>query len=439
MLRNFDILESDPTPVVELYFQQCSISVTCRDLGIMAATLANRGVNPVTGKQAIRGEYVESVLSVMGSCGMYDYAGEWIYNIGMPAKSGVAGGVIAVLPGQLGIGVFSPRLDSRGNSVRGIAVCQALARHLDLHVLNRPGVGRTSLRLQFTGAQMTSSRVRTAEETRTLLDAGSRIRVWQFQGNLTFASMEPFVRDAVDHFPNYQYLLLDLKRVLTFTESAGHLIYRLLQKLADAGKFLLFANIGHLPALRRYLRLKLGARKDELFRAFEDHDVALEWCENHLLSSLLPHAPGDRNVAPEDYELFQNFSREELSKITGRLKRRSVAKGGTVVRAGDKARELFFLSRGKVSVMVELASGVQKRLATFSAGMAFGEMALIDGAPRAATIVADSDVECHLLDLTDFEEMGASHPGLKIKLLENLCLSLTRKLRKTNRDLSVFE
>src|SRR5262249_31743055 len=86
MLRNFNMLEDDPTPTVELYFQQCSILVTCRDLAIMAATLANRGINPVTGRQALRGEYVESVLSVMGSCGMYDFAGEWIYSIGMPAK-----------------------------------------------------------------------------------------------------------------------------------------------------------------------------------------------------------------------------------------------------------------------------------------------------------------------------------------------------------------
>jgi len=120
MLRNFDILTSDPTPVLEMYFRQCAISVTCRDLGIMAATLANRGINPVTGKQAIRGEYVESVLGVMSSCGMYDFAGEWIFRVGLPAKSGVAGGVLAVLPGQLGIGVFSPRLDPHGNSVRGI-------------------------------------------------------------------------------------------------------------------------------------------------------------------------------------------------------------------------------------------------------------------------------------------------------------------------------
>lgn len=87
MLRNFNILTEPPDPVVDLYFKQCSISVTCRDLGVMAATLANLGVNPLTRKQAIRGEYVESVLSVMASCGMYDYAGEWLYRIGMPAKS----------------------------------------------------------------------------------------------------------------------------------------------------------------------------------------------------------------------------------------------------------------------------------------------------------------------------------------------------------------
>jgi glutaminase len=91
MLRNFGILTSDPMPAVELYFQQCSVSVTARDLGVMAATLANRGVNPVTGKQAIRGAYVESILSVMGSCGMYDFAGEWSYNIGMPAKKAKLG------------------------------------------------------------------------------------------------------------------------------------------------------------------------------------------------------------------------------------------------------------------------------------------------------------------------------------------------------------
>ena len=172
MLRNFDILTEPPEPVVDLYFKQCSVSVTCRDLGVMAATLANRGVNPLTRKQAIRGEYVESVISVMASCGMYDYAGEWLYRIGMPAKSGVAGGVIAVLPGQLGIGVFSPCLDARGNSVRGIQVCDALSRALDLHLFNLSSSTRSVIRLRFTGAEVNSSRLRHAGGS----EAAARIR-----------------------------------------------------------------------------------------------------------------------------------------------------------------------------------------------------------------------------------------------------------------------
>src|SRR5262245_9871255 len=188
MLRNFNILTEPPEPVVDLYFKQCSVSVTCRDLGVMAATLANHGVNPVTGKQAIRGEYVESVLSVMGSCGMYDYAGEWLYRVGMPAKSGVSGGVIAVLPGQLGIGVFSPRLDNHFNSVRGLQVCNDLSRFFDLHLFNSPHTNKSVIRLKFTAAEVNSNRVRTAKEAEILKTHGGRIQVYQLQGNLALST-----------------------------------------------------------------------------------------------------------------------------------------------------------------------------------------------------------------------------------------------------------
>jgi glutaminase len=88
LLRNFDVLSSDPEPCVDLYFRQCSVAVTCRDLGLMAATLANGGVNPQTGERAVRESIVPEVLSIMSTCGMYDYAGEWMYRVGLPAKSG---------------------------------------------------------------------------------------------------------------------------------------------------------------------------------------------------------------------------------------------------------------------------------------------------------------------------------------------------------------
>src|SRR6185436_8210166 len=110
-----------------------------------------------------------------------------------------------------------------------------------------------------------------------------------------------------------------------------------------------------------------------------------------------------------------------------------------IISVGEEAREMFFLARGAVSVFVMLNGGVRKRLASFSAGMAFGEMALIDRSPRSAIIVADTEVECDVLSLEDFAALGTAHPGIKIKLIENLSLGLCRRLRKANRELSLFD
>lgn len=134
LMLNFGVLEGDVEEVLSVYFRQCSVEVTTRDLAVMAATLANRGVNPVTGERAIEETYIRDVLTVMHTCGMYNYAGEWAYTVGLPAKSGVSGGVIAVLPGQFGICVFSPPVDPRGNSVRGIRVCEDLSRNTGMHI-----------------------------------------------------------------------------------------------------------------------------------------------------------------------------------------------------------------------------------------------------------------------------------------------------------------
>ena len=439
MLRNFDILSHDPIPDVELYFKQCSVSVTARDLGVMAATLANLGVNPVTGKQAIRGEYVESVLSVMGSSGMYDYAGEWIYNIGMPAKSGVAGGLIAVLPGQLGIGVFSPPLDARGNSVRSIRVCDAISRHCNLHLFNRPGVGKSTLRLKFTGAEMGSNRVRTAEESRVLHEQGKGIKGYQLQGNLNFATTEAVVHDVIENADSIQYLILDFKRVLSINESACRLLHDVLRKLSDLGKFVLFTHADRLPLLRRYMKVKLDDRYPELFRSIEDNDLAMEWCENRVIKAALPDRKADRLAKPEQYELFFNFTPDEIMEIAALLKRRVYQQTEVIINIGDEARELFFLASGAVSVLIPADEGPPRRLATFSTSMVFGEMAVIDRAPRSAMIVADTEAVCDVLRLDDFEKLSTSHIAIKIKLLENLCFCLCQRLRKANSKLRVFD
>ncbi|MGB8166451.1 MAG: glutaminase A [Chthoniobacteraceae bacterium] len=438
MLRNSNILSEDPADVLELYFKQCSVLANCYDLAVMAATLANRGVNPLTGKQAIRGEYVESVLGVMGTCGMYDYAGEWLYDVGLPAKSGVSGGVIAVLPGQLGIGVFSPRLDDHGNSIRGVQVCNALSRHWDLHLFNRPGIGRSSIRVRSDATQFNSSRVHTITESRALREHGSAIQLYQLQGNLVFSVAELVVRELTERAAEIESVILDFKRVLTVNESACRLFAGLLTEFADAGKHVLLAHTDYVPPFRRYLKLRLGDRFAEVFHSFDDADSALEWCENRLLARVLPTKPAIE-IRPRDYDLLSGLTDDEVAIVAARFRRCAHQAGEVIIKEGDNADELYLLASGQVSVTAQLDSGRRKRLATFSAGMAFGEMALLDRAPRSATIVADTAAECDLLSLKAFTALGETHPRIKIQILENLARVLSRKLRKANRDLTALE
>ena len=111
-------IKDNPDQATDIYTEQCSVNVNARDLAIMAATLANGGLNPISGKQVMHHENVAEVLAVMATAGLYDESGKWLYLTGLPAKSGVGGGIIAVSPGRFGIAVISPPLDGAGNSVR---------------------------------------------------------------------------------------------------------------------------------------------------------------------------------------------------------------------------------------------------------------------------------------------------------------------------------
>ncbi len=139
LMLNFGMIDQNIEEVLDLYFQQCAVIVNCQDLAMMAATLANKGINPITGEQAVDSRHIKDILSVMYTCGMYNFSGEWAYTVGIPAKSGVCGGIIAVAPHKMGIGVFSPLLDIRGNSVRGVQVCEELSRRLGLHLFDCSG------------------------------------------------------------------------------------------------------------------------------------------------------------------------------------------------------------------------------------------------------------------------------------------------------------
>ncbi|MDA0185162.1 glutaminase A [Solirubrobacter phytolaccae] len=141
LMRAAGALEGDVHAVVDDYFRQCSLIVTARDLAYMAATLANAGRDPATDAPVVSELTVQHTLSVMATCGMYDGAGEWMLHVGLPAKSGVSGGVLAVSPGQFGIGLYSPPLDARGNSVRAVLACERLAARFGLHIFHDATAG----------------------------------------------------------------------------------------------------------------------------------------------------------------------------------------------------------------------------------------------------------------------------------------------------------
>ena len=130
LLYDYDRLYSDPEEALRVYTRQCSIGVNTLDLGMMGATLANQGVNPITGKRVMRAQDIPELLAIMATAGFYDESGEWLYSAGLPAKTGVGGGIVAVVPGRFAIAAFSPRLDASGNSVRSLNAIRYIAGEL---------------------------------------------------------------------------------------------------------------------------------------------------------------------------------------------------------------------------------------------------------------------------------------------------------------------
>nr|WP_307821703.1 glutaminase [Microbacterium dextranolyticum] len=180
LLRSHEIIADDPHAVVEAYFRQCSALVTVADLAVMAGTLAFGGRHPVTGEQVVSPRTARDVISVMTGCGMYDASGSWLLEVGLPTKSGVSGGLLALSPSQFGVGVFSPRLDTYGNSTRGQLLLARLSEALGMHVFEQhegiatpgveivrseDGVVRLVLdgELSFSGAERVLAAVRGAD------------------------------------------------------------------------------------------------------------------------------------------------------------------------------------------------------------------------------------------------------------------------------------
>jgi glutaminase len=215
LVRANSIISETPEEAVRGYTRQCAALVDVRDLAVMGMTLARGGVNPLTGRRVVSEEVSRQVLSVMATCGMYDAAGDWLSTVGIPAKSGVAGGVMGALPGQVGAGTFSPRLDRFGNSVRGVKVFERLSHDMDLHLMRLP-----SPSLEVIG-----------QRERTL--RGRRLVV--LQGSMDFASAEMALRHFEQIEPEEGRVVVDLRMVPSINDVGARMLHEGLSRLADDG------------------------------------------------------------------------------------------------------------------------------------------------------------------------------------------------------------
>lgn len=214
MLRTTGALTHSAADAVTGYVRQCAITVNVRDLAVMAATLANGGVQPVTGKEVFSGEVCRQVQAVMASAGMYNAAGRWMSSVGIPAKSGVAGGLIGTLPGRLGISAFSPPLDQQGNSVRGVNIFQQLSKDMGMHLMAAEPLRDTAVRDVHVD--------------------GTATRV-ELQGPIDFNGAEAFLRTAVGLAVPSGCVVVDLSRVGRVHDVGRRMLLEGLRRLRDDG------------------------------------------------------------------------------------------------------------------------------------------------------------------------------------------------------------
>jgi glutaminase len=440
MMLNSGMIRRDPNEVLDVYFRQCSVSVTARDLAVMAATLANDGKNPLTGETVYEAQYVRDVLSVMNSCGMYDYAGEWAYEVGMPAKSGVSGCIIAAIPGQVGLSVFSPPIDAQGNSVRGIRVCQEISDDFELHAFfNRTNV-RSVIRHDYRVDLVRSNRLRTPEERRILDEQGQRIAVLEAQGALFFGSTEKLLRRLSEIASDADFVIVDFKRVHLTDASACRLFERAAHAMAASDVQLVFASVAADGHLSRFAQAFASESGGGLARVFHDVDAALEWCEEQLLARA-GHGGSSTKYSLSEINLFKGLKPEECRLLESIVQPLIFEKGDVIIREGADANLFFVVARGKVSVQIAMLGdgNRKKRVASIGPGLSFGEMALLDGGKRSADIVADERVICYGLRVEQLQELAVEHPNIMITILGNLTREFSERLRHANQEIRVLE
>jgi len=302
-------------------------------------------------------------------------------------------------------------------------------------------ISRSAVRRALRGDVIRSRRTRDPAQMETLRKNGRAILILELEGPIFFGTAEELagrveaaLRDGV------VYAILDLRRVTDIDTTGARILLQLHQKLVRDGKSLLVSHVKRSGRVADFLQDMGVIRALTRERVFHDTDQALEWAENHLLA----HQPGDAGAGDEyaldRLDVLAGLDGGERDFVQSLLVSRSYGKGDAVLREGDRGRDLFIIARGSASVKIRLPGEAREhRLATFSAGTVFGEMALLDRQPRSATVVADEELACYVLTEDGFDTLTREHGAIAIKILSNLGRELSRRLRTASRTIYELE
>lgn len=439
LLRNFDVLELEPELSLDLYFRQCSILVTAKDLAIMAATLASGGVNPTSGVRVLTPETTTKVLAVMGTCGMYDYSGRWLYDVGLPAKSGVGGGVLAVAPGRIGIATYSPRLDEQGNSVRGVKACAEISQRFGLNLFRQNPSINSVVRASYSLDSRASRKIRSVRDRDALKALGKQTQILHVQGVLDFATAERLITVLLQYVGEAKGVILDFRSCVDCDRVSGEMLFSQVESVISRGGSILLCHVDVCKELQTHLT-RLGSEV-----VCERLNDALERMEDTLLRGELAEPRPETSTEVSSFQLtdsdvFQSLTAAQKTTVSSLAKSTATQPGETVLTAGDIGDEFFVIARGDFGVYAPgKASSKPIRIATLTAGMSFGEAGLLFREARTATVVSETDGLLMRLSEADISVLKDEDPDTVIALMKCFIFSQSEKLRLTDAQIALLD
>nr|WP_298832697.1 SulP family inorganic anion transporter [uncultured Piscinibacter sp.] len=314
-----------------------------------------------------------------------------------------------------------------------LAVFMGIGIAVGLFILR---MSRGLIRRTYRGDALPSRRLRNAPARAILATQGRQIHVIELEGAIFFGSVERLARAIERELGDGAYfVILDLSRVSDVDMTGCRLVWQLHADLAARGRTLLLAGVKSKAHWGRML-LDLGVTTAVAGeRTFPDSDRAIEWAEDQVIAAASGDVGANDEVAFEELEICRGLSTEQRATLRTLVELRRYDQGDVVFSQGDEGSELFLVLRGSASVELRHPDGGATRLVSFSAGTVFGELSLLTGTPRSATVLADSELDCLVLTEAAFQQLNANHPDIAIQVVINLARQVSNSLRRSTRTI----